>query len=395
MSNKIYITADWHLAEGAWKPRPEIAGDAFESLRHLLGNLSYDEEADEIVDYILAAGDLFDMKHPSSETVNEVCDLLRVDAPEVNHYVLFIQGQHEMAKVPWMRVADGLYADYRYRQSKMLFPQYCIQEPIGGTGIYVWGMNWTLSLHLQEHLDEIGRLFAAFKAKEPNSYNILMLHQTCNAVMAGMGTDRDTRLESLDFRACELNDGMLPTGFDLIVVGDTHYHTEFQLRDKSGKLNRCLSPGSFAMQSVSETNTGQCFVLDTETKEISSVELYRRKYQEIQIDSPVDFDREIREKIKFPKAEDQFQMPIIRYTLYENDADRIASLKQACQDKAHPFFVVVSAEGEQEQIELQQAESVDDLIMSAIQEADATEKTKTLLTDLISSNSSDEVLGRV
>jgi len=38
MSNKIYITADWHLAEGAWKPRSEIAGDAFESLRYLIGD---------------------------------------------------------------------------------------------------------------------------------------------------------------------------------------------------------------------------------------------------------------------------------------------------------------------------------------------------------------------
>ena len=33
---KLYITSDWHLAEGAWKSRPEIAGDAFESLAQLV-----------------------------------------------------------------------------------------------------------------------------------------------------------------------------------------------------------------------------------------------------------------------------------------------------------------------------------------------------------------------
>ena len=90
-------------------------------------------------------------------------------------------------------------------------------------------MDWTLSLQLQKNLDELDVLFANYKRANPKSYNILMLHQTCNAVMAGTGEDRNSILDGLDFRACELKDHMLPHGFDICVVGDTHYHTEFML----------------------------------------------------------------------------------------------------------------------------------------------------------------------
>jgi len=150
-----------------------------------------------------------------------------------------------------------------------------------GEEVHLYAMDWSLSLNLQTKLNEIGKALDKSRAEHPNRYNILMLHQTCNAVMAGTGADRLKTLEQLDFRACELRDGMIPHGFDLVVVGDTHYHAEFQLIDQQGRTVRCLSPGSFAMQSLSETNTGKCFVLDCTTKEISSVELYRRPYKEV------------------------------------------------------------------------------------------------------------------
>jgi len=387
----IYITADWHLAKGAWKPRPEISGDAFASLESLVSNLDLDDDREQIVDYIIAAGDLFDTKTPSSFAVNRACELLRTDGmnPEyTQRYIGYIQGQHELSDPPWLRVADADHLDYGQRMSAptcgvpyvKLFPD-----------TYIWGMDWTLSLHLQERLDEIGLLFAKQKKISPG-YHILVLHQTCNAVMAGMGDDRDHILDSLDYRACELKDGMLPHGFDLVVVGDTHYHTEFTLLDKKGAAVRCLSPGSFAMQSISEINIGQCFVLDSVTKEITSMELYRRPYEEIKIDSPVDWDIEIRGRIRQPEAESQLLMPIIKYTLYENDSDRISALKIACQNKIHPFFYVVKSDTEATPTEITKSENVDELILRAIQDAEATDKAKELLRDLIGSNSADETL---
>jgi len=372
--SKLYITSDWHLAEGAWKSRPEIAGDAFESLTRLVKKVDICDATGLALDFILAAGDLFDTKLPSSEVINTAKDILPAKL-----FMLYIQGQHEYSKVPWMRVLDGLHAGCEGYATKL--PNH-----------WVWGLDWTLSLNLQDKLDAIGAQLADHLPQFPDDYNILVLHQTCNAVMAGTGKDREARLEYLNFRACELNDGMIPAGFDLVIVGDTHYHTEFQLRDKSGKMIRCLSPGSFAMQSISETNVGKCFVLDLETREITSEDLYRRTYEEIQIDGPVEFDQEIRRRIKDSAVENQLDRPIIRYTLYENDADRVAALKQACLNKVHPFFNVVSTETEENQIELGQTEDVDELIINAIQEAEATDEAKTLLTALINSNSSDEIL---
>jgi len=66
------------------------------------------------------------------------------------------------------------------------------------------------------------------------------------------------------------------------------------------------------------------------------------------IETPVAFDQEIRSYIKQEKLS-QFEIPIVKYTLYENDADRISALQQACVGKAHPFFSVVK-ENKEEQI---------------------------------------------
>jgi nucleoside-triphosphatase THEP1 len=110
------------------------------------------------------------------------------------------------------------------------------------------------------------------------------------------------------------------------------------------------------------------------------------------IDNPLDFDHEIRERQKMPTL-DAFGIPIVRYTLYENDAERIRALQQACQGNAHPFFFVQSAEGAVLQDEIGDMENLSDMVFSAIQESDATDAAKGLLVNLIRSNSPDEILG--
>ena len=388
--SKIFITADWHLAEGAWKSRPEIAGDAFESLRRLV-------EQVDTGDKILAAGDLFDMKRPSADTVVNVASIFYGKSLST----FFIQGQHEFSKIPWLSLfnygisnahhVDHFAAQECFAKTCDVPPSYGWQLGEDADEVVVYAMDWSLSLNLQSKLDDIGKILDKDRVANPNIYRILMLHQTCNAVMAGTGIDREKILEQLDYRACELKDWMIPHGFDLIVVGDTHYHTEFQLIDKKGHLNRCLSPGIFTMQTVSETNTGQCFVLDTKTKEISSLELYRRPYKEVSIDTPVDFDKEIRGYIKAPTLP-EFDIPIVQYTLYEKDADRIALLQQASSGKAHLFFRVIAVEQEEDVSDTSRVECLDDLVAHAIKESQSTDKAKNLLTDLINGNSPDEVL---
>jgi len=388
---RIWFTADWHLADGAWAGRPEIQGDAYRSLGTLAESLNPG-------DIIIAAGDLFDTKTVTSEQLMRARELINPDNKEqADIGFLFIQGQHEYQKsVPWMEHTLFMHSDYRSRMNKGFAPCYrfgniaeCIEHE---GGVRVWLMDWSLSLTLQAKLDEIGELLVQEKEKNGESFDVLVLHQTCNAVMAGTGPDRQKILTSLDFRACELGDGMIPVGFDLVVVGDTHYHTEFQLMDKGGDLVRALSPGSFAQQTIAETNTGQCFALDVSTMEIDSYELYRRPYEEITIESAVGFNALIESYIN-KKAPDEFDIPLVKMHIYERDGDRLKSLIKACANKAHPFVYIASEDAPEEAVMGEAAgETVEDIVKQAVTDSTASEKAKSLLLDLLSANSPDEVL---
>jgi len=78
--------------------------------------------------------------------------------------------------------------------------------------------------------------------------------------------------------------------------------------------------------------------------------------------------------------------------MWKNKVCDCSWLRQACVNKVHPFFTVMSAEAEEVEVELGKSTNVEDMILCAIRESDATEKAKALLTDLIGNNSSDEVL---
>jgi hypothetical protein len=147
------------------------------------------------------------------------------------------------------------------------------------------------------------------------------------------------------------------------------------------------------MQSLSETNTGQCFVMDAATLEISGVCLYQRPYQEISITTPVAFDQEIRDRIKAKPFIDHFNIPIIKYTLYENDADRISTLKQACKNKAFPFFYILACETAEVTTDISaNTKDTTELIHIAINEATASDKSKQMLNELVNGNSPDDIL---
>ena len=387
---RIWLTSDWHLADGAWIKRPEIAGDAFRSLEVLM-------EKAEPEDVILAAGDLFDTKHPLAKHVARAKDLLDCNYPAVadKPTLLYLQGQHEMqTEVPWMTLvtAVGIHGDFRNEPSTRVESDNYV--------IDIYGLDWTLYGQLREQLKAIGTQLATKKSRFPRTaaartkqhVNILMLHQTCNAVMAGIGDDRQKILDSLNYRACELQDGMLPPGFDLVVVGDAHYHTTFHLLDTEGRAVLCYSPGSFAMQSIAETNVGYCYAMDANTLEVESVPLYRRNYAEKKINNDLEFDQAVRDVIKLPTLA-QADIPIVRYYLYGRDAERIRLLKQACADKEHPFFHVPDeTTGEYIDDDTAETESIDDMVIQAIQESAASDSAKDMLTALVTNDSADEVI---
>jgi len=389
-TRKMWFTSDWHLADGAWVKRPEIAGDAFRSLKALVEKVAPG-------DIILAAGDLFDTKHPSAAGVLEARSLLSSERLAVvgQPALMYIQGQHEaQPEVPWMALVTGYHCDSR-RKPHLPY----VRFDSDNYAIDVYGLDWTLHGQLREQLETLGSLLRASQrvfqktdgAKKRQHVNLLMLHQTCNAVMASVGEDRQKILDSLAYRSCELQDSMLPPGFDMVIVGDTHHHGEFYLLDTEGTAVPCYSPGSFAMQSIAETNVGQCFAMNMSTLEVESVPLYQRQYVEKHIKNPIEFDQAVRDAIKLPTLA-QEDMPIVRYYLYGRDAERMQALRQACIDKEHPFFHIPTENAEEYIDGAAETENIDEIVIQAIRESTASESAKDMLVDLVMSDSSDEVI---
>ena len=84
------VTSDWHIALNAWKKLPDIKGDAEFSLRQIV------DAALALNVPIIAAGDLFDVKHPDSYTVNVTAKhMARLHSAGLKCF--YVQGQHEMA----------------------------------------------------------------------------------------------------------------------------------------------------------------------------------------------------------------------------------------------------------------------------------------------------------
>ena len=383
--SRIWVTSDWHLADGSWKKRPEIYGDALQSLFLLAAKVGKG-------DVILAAGDLFDQKTPSSETVNAAYQVISTMVERAGAKIIFIQGQHEKAKTPWLNLMPNtLHADVE---------THGILANVNGVKVRVYGIDWCLPSQLQEKLDNAGRAREAVEQQQGEGYDILMLHQTCNAVRAGTGDERADTLTFLDRRygLCELRDGMLPQGFDAVIVGDTHYHTEFQLQDKGGAFYTCLSPGSFCQLAIDEINTGKCFKIEFDVTPhsldttIASEELYVRPYRCVKLMNPVAWDNEIREWLKEPEVS-HFEKPLVRFDVYDSDADRWTQLQLACQGKCFPFLSVEKKDAEGKPADVTaEVQSLEELVTVAIQEAEATPKAKEMLIDLLAGASADEVL---
>ena len=98
----IVFTADLHLTPLVWQSHPNMRGDAYFALAQLVQFCQQQKPA-----AVILGGDVFDLTHPDSESVNQ---FVRAMATIANSgaAIYAVEGQHEMATPPWVHLADGV-----------------------------------------------------------------------------------------------------------------------------------------------------------------------------------------------------------------------------------------------------------------------------------------------
>lgn len=110
----MVLSSDWHLSPFSWKKHPNVHRDSYYSLQQIV------DLCIQLNVPLIAAGDLFDIKHPPSESVvfcvEQMARLQRVGLP-----VYYVQGQHELSEIPWMNLCpnathiDSFKADLNFK----------------------------------------------------------------------------------------------------------------------------------------------------------------------------------------------------------------------------------------------------------------------------------------
>lgn len=227
-------SADWHVDQtdrGAWRRRPEIRGDSVHALTQIV-DLAVMHEVD-----LLAAGDLLDTHE--QEDPGAVKFLLRELARlgAIGRRALAIQGQHELARLPWL----GLSADVLHSHRAT--------TTLGGVSVY--GLDYTKP-------DDLAGAFASV----PAGVDVLIMHQVW----------RDLMGEHINSECCFAD---VPHA-RLLLTGDFHRHLVKRAVGASGQDLTVLSPGSACMRSIDEEPEKSVFLLYDDLS-VTSVPLRTRR----------------------------------------------------------------------------------------------------------------------
>lgn len=198
--------SDWHLSESAYVNR-DVMGDAIDAVTR-------------IVDYacehnlpVVSAGDLFDAARPPATVVAAALQQIdRLQEHGLGFY--YTQGQHDVDReFPWLSLHP--WATHLHRQS----------FDIGDVRVY--GIDWVPS----------GRITAELEAV-PSGTHVVAAHQVWCDFMGSRG-EPDALFSSVPNAHC-------------LLTGDFHEHTSVKAIGATGLPMLVLSPGSAAMQSISE-----------------------------------------------------------------------------------------------------------------------------------------------
>lgn len=236
MKPLFVFCADLHLEDGAWSSRPGIYGDAYYSFN-------------QIVDYciqhklpLILGGDILEKKQNLARPIAKLSHgLTRLQNANVNAY--YIQGNHEYDRnAPWLSIHP--------------WPIHLHDTGVEFDGIPVWGLDWQPKGEIQE----------ALKTLVPEDTQILITHQVWKDFMGEIG-----RTE------CELTDVHHAT---FVLAGDFHVTKTVTSVNAQGKPITMLSPGSTAMQDMSESPDKFFFVVghDNGAVAFQPVQLKTRRF---------------------------------------------------------------------------------------------------------------------
>ena len=207
MHQLFVFCADLHLEDGAWSSRPGIYGDAYYSFA-------------QIIDYciehrlpLILGGDVLEKKQNLARPIAKLfAGLSRMQSVGLDVY--YIQGNHEYDRnAPWL--------------SAHPWPVHLHEKAVNFSGVSVYGLDWLPR----------GDIQVALKAV-PENTDILVTHQVWHDFMGSVG-----RIE------CALTD---VHNTDVVLAGDFHVTKIVEGVNAHGDAIRMLSPGSTAMQDVSE-----------------------------------------------------------------------------------------------------------------------------------------------
>lgn len=184
---------------------------------------------------IFAAGDLIDRKSNEAMVTCYLREAMNF-CEELASQFVFIQGQHELQTYPkptWIKAVSD-------------WPTHLHDEEYRFEAGEMGGYDWMGGAHVEEQLECV--------AEETN---ILMMHQVVEEFLGGV-------------TKTELSWEMIPPQVEMLIVGDFHQiHGRLDRQNSGGKPLVVLSPGSTAMQSISEPEHKKFFVLCDDRSTIS------------------------------------------------------------------------------------------------------------------------------
>lgn len=290
------ISADWHIAEGAWRHRG-VLGDARYSLEQFCRYLV----AHEI--HGIGAGDLYDVDDPSPASVQFVCRQLD-ELERRGRRLGFVVGQHERHRcgVPWLAVHD--------------WPVHLDGGHTTMGDLAVWGVDWTAPADLPAKL-----------AKVHPGVDLLVMHQVCREFM---DINHEVVLEAIPGRM-------------LIAVGDFH-----QARIIAAGEHSVISPGSFAVQSIDE-EPQKSFVVLHDDGSLERVPLKSRDVAHYAVQAQDDLDRFLADRpwsslLGRTDVPAEIRRPLVSVTFADDIPKAATRLAEALAQEVHYFAYPVGRE---------------------------------------------------
>jgi len=294
---KIGIVSDWHL--GYLWGDPKLEMDSFNQLSEAFSILEKEK-----VDLILVPGDLFDKQIPSPEVFYETIHLFNHINIENKINLKFNEISQ---KIPMIGIlGNHEYRGKDYKSTLELLEVMGFSKFLHASSITIDYENEKISIFGLAGIPDkyaIDALKTWNPQPIPESYNILMIHQSFKEYLP---------IENEEM----LSLSNLPSGFDLIINGHLHWKQEVKL-SQGGTF---IMPGStIATQNKkieSDTPKG-LYLLETKTKELKFIELQNTR-PVIYIDlmfkksNPKDIEIKINEELEKIKERNLKKAPFIR-----------------------------------------------------------------------------------